>query len=143
MKEFWQIDCFTVQPFCGNPVAVVFDCDDMNSNWMQAVSREMNLSETVFFLRPTTPGADYRVRVFTPRHELPLAGHPTIASAHAFVERYSGSWKFKKTTLHQECEAGIIPIEVRREEDVRVYVSCRDVQRHGVCRNSSVTIPIP
>lgn len=73
MKEFWQIDCFTVQPFCGNPAAVVFDCDDMDSDWMQAVSREMNLSETVFFLRPSTPDADDRVRFFTPRHELPFA----------------------------------------------------------------------
>ena len=53
---------FTVQPFCGNPAAVVFDCDDMNSDWMQAASREMNLSETVFFLRPATPDADYRAR---------------------------------------------------------------------------------
>ena len=122
MKEFWQIDCFTVQPFCGNPAAVVFDCDDMDSDWMQAVSREMNLSETVFFLRPTTPDADYRVRFFTPRHELPFAGHPTIASAHAFVERYGGGRKFGNRILRQECEAGIIPIEVRRGKIGRIYV---------------------
>lgn len=58
MKEFWQINCFTTQPFCGNPAAVVFDCDDKSAQWMQAVSREMNLSETVFFVKPTKSDAD-------------------------------------------------------------------------------------
>lgn len=82
----------------------------------------MNLSETVFFLRPIAPGADYRVRFFTPRHELPFAGHPTIASAHAFVERYGGGKKFENRLLRQECKAGIIPIEVRQEKIGRIYV---------------------
>ena len=122
MKEFWQIDAFTTQPFCGNPAAVVFDCDDMSTEWMQAVSREMNLSETVFFVRSTKADADYRVRFFTPRHELPFAGHPTIAAAHAFAERYRGETGTEMGMIRQQCDAGIIPIEVRREGDARVYV---------------------
>ncbi|MGC1106849.1 MAG: PhzF family phenazine biosynthesis protein [Candidatus Acidiferrales bacterium] len=121
MKEFWQIDTFTTQPFCGNPAAVVFETDGMNAEWMQAVSREMNLSETVFFARPTKPGNDYRIRFFTPRRELPFAGHPTIAAAHAFVERYCDG-AGAKGVIRQECEAGIIPIHVRKEGDTRVYV---------------------
>lgn len=122
MKEFWQIDAFTTQPFCGNPAAVVFDCDDMSAEWMQAVSREMNLSETVFFVRPTKADADYRVRFFTPRRELPFAGHPTIAAAHAFAARHRCETGMEIGIIRQQCETGIIPVEVRRESDARVYV---------------------
>ncbi len=121
-KAFWQIDCFTSKPLRGNPAAVVFDCDGMSAEWMQAVSREMNLSETVFFLRPTKPAADYRVRFFTPRRELPFAGHPTIAAAHAFVEKCHAGAGAGTSELRQECEAGIIPIEIRRDGRRRVYV---------------------
>lgn len=120
MKEFWQIDAFTTEPFCGNPAAVVFDTDDKSTEWMQAVSREMNLSETVFFGQPTTSGSDYRVRFFTPRRELRFAGHPTIAAAHAFIERYRAG--AASGVVHQECEAGIIPIQVRNEHKNRLYV---------------------
>lgn len=122
MKEFWQIDCFTSQPFCGNPAAVVFDCDDKSAQWMQAVSREMNLSETVFFVKPTKSDADYRIRFFTPRRELPFAGHPTIAAAHAFLEKYHARDAAGIRSIRQECEAGTIPIEVRAETSTRVYV---------------------
>jgi PhzF family phenazine biosynthesis protein len=119
MKEFWQVDAFTTEPFCGNPAVLVFDTDDMNVEWMQAVSREMNLSETAFFSLPTKSGADYRVRFFTQRREVPFCGHATIAAAHAFIERYCAA---ARRVIHQECEAGIIPIQVRTEGGTRVYV---------------------
>jgi PhzF family phenazine biosynthesis protein len=130
MKEFWQIDAFTTRPFCGNPAAIVFDCDDMSPEWMQAVSREMNLSETVFFLRPTKAGADYRVRFFTPRRELPFAGHPTVAAAHAFFEKCRAERGAEITLIRQECEAGVIPIKVRKEGNSRVYVMQQRTPEH-------------
>lgn len=79
---------------------------------MQQIAREMNLSETVFLLEPTMPEADYRVRIFTPRSELPFAGHPTIAAAHAVLERCAH--EAGTTLLRQECGIGIVPVEVLR-----------------------------
>lgn len=78
-----QIDAFTTEPLGGNPCAVIFDCDDMSTDTMQRVAREMNLSETSFVMKSKV--ADFRVRYFTPVEEIPLAGHPTIATSHALV----------------------------------------------------------
>lgn len=84
--DFVQVDAFTTRPLYGNPAAVVFDADDLPAEIMQKkTAREMNLSETVFVLKPTSAAADYRVRIFTPMSELPFAGHPTVAAAHAVL----------------------------------------------------------
>ena len=80
---FQQVDVFTAVPFMGNPVAVVLEGDALSVEQMQAIARWTNLSETTFICSPTDPGADYRLRIFTPKNELPFAGHPTIGSAHA------------------------------------------------------------
>lgn len=109
-KEFVQVDAFTNRPLYGNPAAVVFDADDIPAETMQQIAREMNLSETVFILKPTVPDADYRVRIFTPMNELPFAGHPTVAAAHSVLARYPD--KADVTLLRQECGIGIVPIEV-------------------------------
>ena len=108
--DFLQVDAFTRRPLYGNPAAVVFDADGMPAETMQRVAREMNLSETVFILEPTTPQADYRVRIFTPISELPFAGHPTIAAAHSVLARFPA--KANATLLRQECGIGIVPVEV-------------------------------
>jgi PhzF family phenazine biosynthesis protein len=79
MRRFQQIDVFTSRPFLGNPVAVVLDGEGLGSDDMQRIARWTNLSETTFLL--PSREADYRVRIFTPRNELPFAGHPTIDSA--------------------------------------------------------------
>jgi len=63
---FAQVDVFSPTPYLGNPVAVVLDADDLDGDMMQRVARWTNLSETMFVLAPTTPDADYRVRIFTP-----------------------------------------------------------------------------
>lgn len=110
IKEFVQVDAFSDRPLLGNPAAVVFEADDMAPEVMQQVAREMNLSETVFLLRPSQPDADYRVRIFTPRSELPFAGHPTIAAAHAVLARDAS--KAGLPVLRQECGIGIVPVEV-------------------------------
>ncbi|MBN3786022.1 PhzF family phenazine biosynthesis protein [Burkholderia sp. Ac-20353] len=108
--DFVQIDAFTDQPLFGNPAAVVFDADDIPTATMQKIAREMNLSETVFLVKSTRPDADYRARIFTPMSELPFAGHPTIAAAHAVLARCPD--KADATLLRQECGIGIVPVEV-------------------------------
>lgn len=114
---FKQVDVFTARPFHGNPVAVVIGAEALDVAQMQRIAHWTNLSETTFLLRPTQPGADYRLRIFTPRQELPFAGHPTIGSAHAALE--SGFARARNGRLKQECGAGIL--ELAREGD-RIYV---------------------
>lgn len=110
--DFVQVDAFSDRPLYGNPAAVVFDADDIPTETMQKIAREMNLSETVFILKPSTPEADYRARIFTPMNELPFAGHPTIAAAHSVLARYPD--KAKASLLKQECGIGVVPVEVLR-----------------------------
>lgn len=113
--RFTQIDVFTTVPLQGNPAAVVFGAADLPSATLQAIAREMNLSETVFMYEPVHSEADYRVRIFTPRSELPFAGHPTIAAASAFLAR-RGESPAAPVVLHQECGAGVIRIAIEPTE---------------------------
>jgi PhzF family phenazine biosynthesis protein len=105
-RPFAQVDVFSAVPYRGNPVAVVLDGDGLTSEQMQRVANWTNLSETTFVLPPTTPAADYRVRIFTPAEELPFAGHPTIGTCHAWL----GSTSHGSDTIVQECEAGLITL---------------------------------
>jgi PhzF family phenazine biosynthesis protein len=108
--RFKQVDVFTTERFLGNPVAVVLDADGIDAGQMQRIAAWTHLSETTFVLRPSSPAADYRLRIFTPDRELPFAGHPTVGSAHAFLE--SGPAAATKTSLRQECGAGILDLTV-------------------------------
>ena len=78
-----QIDAFTKKPYGGNPCAVVLNADGLSEAAMQAIALEMNLSETAFVLE--SKKADFRARYFTPAEEIPLAGHPTIATVYALI----------------------------------------------------------
>lgn len=104
LVRFKQVDVFTRVPFLGNPVAVVLEGEGLTTEHMQSVAAWTNLSETTFVLPPTTRDADYKLRIFTPRAELPFAGHPTIGSAHAVLE--AGIAKASNGRLVQECGAG-------------------------------------
>ena len=75
---FHQVDVFSTAPFKGNPLAVIAEADGLDDAAMQAIANWTNLSETTFLSRAQNPGADYRVRIFTPQRELPFAGHPTL-----------------------------------------------------------------
>ncbi|HTQ77024.1 MAG TPA: PhzF family phenazine biosynthesis protein [Burkholderiales bacterium] len=108
--RFKQVDVFTREPFRGNPVAVVLEAGGLDAGEMQRIAAWTNLSETTFVLPPTSRGADYRLRIFTPRMELPFAGHPTIGSAHAVIE--GGIAAPKGGRLNQECGAGTVALEV-------------------------------
>ncbi len=108
MRRFAQVDVFSAEPFRGNPVAVVVDGDGVSEADMQTFARWTNLSETTFLLPPTTPEADYRVRIFTTDEELPFAGHPTLGSAHAWRE--AGGVPRTPGRLVQECAAGLVEL---------------------------------
>jgi PhzF family phenazine biosynthesis protein len=113
MRPFDLVDVFTTVAFAGNPVAVVFDCADLDSERMQRVAHWLNLSETAFLLPATSPDADYRARFFMPTAELPFAGHPTLGSCHAWLA-HGGSPR-RPDVVVQECAAGLIA--VRRTDD--------------------------
>lgn len=106
LRRFVQVDVFGVEPLRGNPLAVVLDAQSLSDEQMQQVALWTNLSETTFVLPPTTPEADYRVRIFTPERELPFAGHPTLGTAHAWLEE--GGQARSKGALVQECAAGLV-----------------------------------
>ena len=109
-RRFIQLDVFSGQLLLGNPLAVVIDSDGLDDATMQAFARWTNLSETTFLLPPTASAADYRVRIFTPRQELPFAGHPSVGSAYVAIE--AGLIDEAKTSLVQECAAGLLPVHV-------------------------------
>ena len=109
-RRFMQLDVFSGQPMKGNPLAVVVDADGLDEVSMRNFARWTHLSETTFLLPPTEPDADYRVRIFTPRQELPFAGHPSVGSAYAAIE--AGLVPAGKTTLIQQCAAGLLPVHI-------------------------------
>ena len=109
--RYTVVDVFTSRPLAGNPVAVVFDADGLDTVAMQAIANWTNLSETTFVLTPTTPAADYRLRIFTPRSELPFAGHPTLGSAHAILEAGRATLR-QGGRLVQQCDIGLADVTV-------------------------------
>jgi len=106
MRAFTQVDVFSAEPFRGNPVAVVHDAAGLSDEEMARFANWTNLSETTFLLPPTDPRADYRLRILTPSEELPFAGHPTIGSAHAWLE--AGGRPASEEYVVQECGAGLV-----------------------------------
>ena len=111
-----QVDAFTSQLLAGNPCAIVFDADSLSEAQMQAIALEMNLSETSFVLQ--SDKADFRVRYFTPANEIPLAGHPTVATTHALIEEGMIELSGGSTTITLEMKAGIIPVEIVQDGGV-------------------------
>lgn len=111
---FMQVDAFTNHPLGGNPCAVLFETDEMSDDTQLAIAREMNLSETAFVKKSEV--ADFGVRYFTPAEEIPLAGHPTIATVYALVE--SGRLKLtgEHTTIQLELKVGPIEVEIFSNE---------------------------
>lgn len=108
MRAYKVVDVFTAVPLGGNPVAVVLDVEGLSEAQMRGIAAWTNLSETTFCLPPTEPGADYRLRIFTPRSELPFAGHPTLGSAHALIE--AGRVVPKAGVLVQQCAVGLVRV---------------------------------
>jgi PhzF family phenazine biosynthesis protein len=122
---FQQVDVFSSQPMRGNPLAVVAGADALSDQQMQAFANWTNLSETTFLLTPRDPKAHYRVRIFTPKQELPFAGHPTLGSCHVWL---SQSGAIAADEIVQECEAGLIRI---RRDGKRLSFAAPPLRREG------------
>ena len=125
-RPFRLVDVFGTDPFTGNPLAVVADAEGLTTEEMQAITRWLNLSETTFLLPPIDPTADYRVRIFTLAHELPFAGHPTLGSAHAWIE--AGGQPKREGVIVQECGAGLVTI---RRDGERLAFAAPPLLRSG------------
>ena len=106
--DYEIVDVFAPRAFAGNPLAVVFGADALSTEQCQALAFEFHLSETSFVCDPTEPGAEYRVRIFTPFAELPFAGHPSVGAAHTLVR----TGRLTAGTLRQECGVGVLDVTV-------------------------------
>lgn len=113
--EFVTADVFTDQVFGGNPLAVVLDGRGVGDDAMQRIAREFNLSETVFVLPPDDPAHTLRIRIFTPIHELPFAGHPTVGTALVLAELGRVPLTGNLTRIVLEEGAGPVPVTIRAE----------------------------
>jgi trans-2,3-dihydro-3-hydroxyanthranilate isomerase len=111
--RFHTLDVFTTTRFEGNPLAVITDGDGLSDDVMLAIAREMNLSETVFVQKPTEDNALARLRIFTTREELKLAGHPVVGTWFLLAEL--GVVPAQEGGVHvtQQTGAGLLPVEIR------------------------------
>ena len=111
LRRFHQLDVFSAVPLRGNPLAVVHAAQGLSDDTMAAFARWTNLSETTFLLPASQPGADYRVRIFTPAGELPFAGHPTLGSCFAWLA--AGGQPQQPGLVVQECAVGLVRVRVQ------------------------------
>ena len=114
-KSFLIADVFTNERFGGNQLAVFTDGQDLDTETMQNIAREMNFSETTFLL-PPEKGGDYRVRIFTPKSELPFAGHPMVGSGFVIVAEKMKEWTDPLTVLQLETGVGVLRVEVETKQ---------------------------
>lgn len=110
MLNFHTLDVFTTTPYTGNPLAVVLGADGLSTAQMQTVTREFNLSETIFVQRPDAPAHTAKVRIFCPAVELPFAGHPTVGCAVLLAEMANSGDFAVKITLEER--SGLVPVSV-------------------------------
>ena len=116
MYRYFVVDAFTATPLEGNQVAVFPDAAGYSSEQMQRLAREMNFSESTFVL-PAKGEGDANVRIFTPRRELPFAGHPVLGTAFVVGDALA------LNTVRLETGLGVIPVELQRD-DGRIVSGC-------------------
>lgn len=114
-RRYVTLDVFTHQLFAGNPLAVVLDAQGLTTAQMQAIASEFNYSETTFVLPPRVSGHTAEVRIFTPRTEVPFAGHPNIGTAVALAKELEAKGGSPPERFIFEEAAGLVPIRLLRE----------------------------
>lgn len=116
-RRFVQLDVFADRPGAGNPLAVVLDAEGLDDATMQDIARWTRLPETTFVFPATHADASYGIRMFSPRREVPFAGHPSVGTAHAVLE--AGIASPRDGLLVQEGIAGLLPLRVQGVGQVR------------------------
>ena len=109
-RRYMQLDVFASRPGAGNPLAVVLDAEGLGDAAMQAIARWTRLPETTFVFPPTAPEATHAIRIFSPRREVPFAGHPSVGTAYALLD--AGLVTPRDGLLVQEGIAGNLPLRV-------------------------------
>mgnify|MGYP001272987123 FL=1 len=104
-RRFIQCDVFSSTPTKGNGLAVVIDAEGLSDVQMQDFAAWTNLAETTFLFPPSDPVADYKVRIFTPSHEMLFAGHPTLGSCASWL--HSGGVPRNENLIRQECGSAL------------------------------------
>lgn len=142
-RSYSVYDVFTDRKLAGNPLAVIFDGDDLSDEAMQAITREINLSETVFVQPSNNPAYAAKLRIFTPGRELPFAGHPTVGTAVALAERAHGAATRDLVSVLEE-NVGPVRCAVRLREGRRVLPNstCRANRSRPSCRSTSSASPM-
>ena len=110
--DMWRVDVFTEVPLAGNPLAVFPRATGLSKEEMEAITREMNLSETTFVFPASSPAAHYRNRIFTPGGEIPFAGHPSIGTAYVAALEGLVPTPEGASVIYQELEIGVLPLEL-------------------------------
>ncbi|GAB3652212.1 PhzF family phenazine biosynthesis protein [Ramlibacter alkalitolerans] len=134
LRPFKQVDVFTAVPYRGNPLAVVLDGEGLSPEQMQHFCNWTNLSEATFLLPPTQPGADYRVRIFSPGRELLFAGHPTLGSCHAWLE---AGGRPRGEHIVQECGVGLVKL---RRSGERLAFAAPPLRKSGPLPEEDVAL---
>src|SRR6476661_5349347 len=123
--RFLQLDVFTDRAFCGNPLAVFPEAEGITDDQMAKIAREMNLSETVFVLKPESDKALRRLRIFTPTRELPFAGHPIVGTwiglAGEGVVPLPDGGNGRQRIFH-EVGIGVLPVDIEFKDGQPVQV---------------------
>jgi len=125
--RYHLVDVFTDRQFGGNPLAVFTNGRGIATETMQAIAKELNLSETTFVLPPETAANDYRVRIFTPGQELPMAGHPTIGTTYVLAREHmiARGREGTETEIKLEEGVGTIPVRVEWREGAARFIEMR------------------
>src|SRR5919205_811021 len=134
--HYHRVDVFTDRAFGGNPLAVCANGRGLETETMQAIAKEFNLSETTFVLPPDDPKNDWRVRIFTPGSELPMAGHPTVGTTFVLAREHLIPRDAPEVTVTLEEGVGPVPVRVefieRAAEEAgvppEVFVFTREVE---------------
>ena len=122
-RRFVQVDVFTDTPFCGNPLAVILEGRGLTGEQMQAIAREMNLSETTFVLPSTDPAAHAKVRIFTPQLELPFAGHPVVGTSYVLATEGLIPRRGDRFEIRLELGIGVVPVAIACIDEVVTQVT--------------------
>lgn len=120
--RYHLVDVFTDRAFGGNPLAVCTNGRGLSSETMQSIAKELNLSETTFVLPPEDTANDYRVRIFTPGKELPMAGHPTVGTSFILAREHMIKLGSDETTIKLEEGVGVIPVRLEFKDGVPAQI---------------------